>query len=71
MNTQVLAVSRLRLSAPGLAGIVAPLGLGLVALGLLFHAEIAAAVRVWVEFDGVQSLFSGDPDRRLSDLGPA
>ena len=47
------------------------LAIGLVALGLLFHAEVAAAVNTWIEFDRLQSLLPGDPDRGISDLGPA
>ena len=48
MTTQALAPARLRLAVPGLAGIAAPIVIGLVVLGLLFHAEIDAAVRVWI-----------------------
>ena len=43
---------------------------GLIALGLLFHTEVVAAVTVWQELDGVQPLLPGDPDRPLPDLGP-
>lgn len=48
MNTQALAATRLRLAAPGLAGVAVPLVIGFIALGLLFHAEITAAVQVWI-----------------------
>lgn len=48
MNTQALAAARLRLAAPGLAGVAVPLVVGFIALGLLFHAEVTAAVQVWV-----------------------
>lgn len=48
MNTQALAAARLRLAAPGLAGVAAPLVVGFIALGLLFHAEVTAAVQVWI-----------------------
>ncbi len=47
MNTQALArTAPPRRAGPG--GIAAPLVTGLVVLGLLFHAEIDAAVRVWI-----------------------
>ena len=36
---------------------------GLLVLGLMFHAEIAAAVWVWIEFDRLQPLLPGAADR--------
>ncbi len=48
MTTQTIASSRADLAAPSLAGALAPLAVGLAALGLLFYEEIAAAIRVWI-----------------------
>ena len=45
--------------------------IGLVALGLLFHTEVAAAVYVWSDVDSLQPLLPGYPDRALSAVGSA
>lgn len=49
MTTQALASARISLAAPGLAGALAPIAIGLVVLGLLFHTDVEAAVRVWMD----------------------
>ncbi|MEO8715909.1 MAG: exosortase A, partial [Acetobacteraceae bacterium] len=49
MASQTVASAQPRLAVPGLAGALVPISVGLVGLGLLFHVEIAAAVRVWLD----------------------
>lgn len=48
MNTRTLAPPRSRLAAQGLLAAAPTLALGLIALGLLFHEEIGAAIGVWI-----------------------
>lgn len=78
MSTGTLA-SPEPLLAAGLRATIAPLALGLILLGLLFHAEVSAAVRVWTESTAYNHCFLVIPivayliwDRRwvLSDFSP-
>ena len=47
------------------------LAIGLVALGLLFHAEIAAAVKTWIDSTAYNHCFLVIPIVAVPDLGPA
>src|SRR5271157_2600118 len=49
MSVQTLAPAGLAGTRHSQRGAVVALGLGLIALGLLFHAEIAAAISVWIQ----------------------
>ena len=49
MSTDILAKPRAPASWHELMVVVAPLSVGLVVLGLVFHAEVVAAIDVWIE----------------------
>ncbi len=49
MSTPVLVQADLTAGRRGERGAMIALGVGLVALGLLFNAEVAAAVRTWID----------------------
>ena len=52
-------------------GAAITLAVGVLALGLLFHEELVAAIHTWIASTAYNHCFLVIPDRRLSGLGPA